>query len=273
MAEHFRIDELKRRLEQDPASIAFAQLAEALRRSGRIDEAIETCRSGLAHHPSYLSAHVTLGRALIEHGDLDAAQAELGGVLAEAPENLAAIRGLADIHQRRGQQSEALEHYRRALSLAPNDSELEETVSRLASGLDASPVPPPVATAQPTEPAADGTPAEALAAESPAELQAEPPAEQPPAEPTAGQPPAELSAYRSEAELSAERALVGPLAPDVPAAPATDVPAEPPTDTPAATQADLSAATEAEAGTEPAARQVEALERWLDAILADRLKA
>ena len=185
MAEHFRIDELKRRLDQDPSSIAFAQLAEALRRTGRIEEAIEACRGGLVHHPAYLSAHVTLGRALIEHGELEAARAELKEVLAAAPENLAAIRGLAEIHQQRGQQGEALEQYRRALTLAPHDADLEETVSRLTAGLGASPSPA-------ADAAAGGLPAEA---------------------------------------------------------PATaDAPADP----------------------TPAASQVEALERWLDAILADR---
>ena len=42
----------------------LAALAEEYRRAGRFDEAIETCTTGLVRHPSYLSAHVTLGRAL-----------------------------------------------------------------------------------------------------------------------------------------------------------------------------------------------------------------
>ena len=50
----------------------------------------------------YLSARVTLGRALVELGQNDEAQAELVRVLTSAPENLAAIRGLAEIHHRRG---------------------------------------------------------------------------------------------------------------------------------------------------------------------------
>lgn len=155
MAEHFQIDELQRRVAQAPSSIAFAQLAEALRRAGRIDEAVEACRAGLVHHPEYLSAHVTLGRALVEQGDLDAAEAELTGVLAAAPENLAAVRGLAEIQERRGQQGEALAHYRRALTLAPHDPDLEDTVSRLAADLDASPGPSPAADAAPGDPSGE----------------------------------------------------------------------------------------------------------------------
>ena len=97
-----RLEELKRRVERDPATVSFAALAEEYRRLGRFTEAIETCRAGLQRHPSYASARVTLGRALIELGDLDTAAAELEQVLRVAPENLAAIRALADIHGRRG---------------------------------------------------------------------------------------------------------------------------------------------------------------------------
>ena len=102
MADSPRIEELKRRVQSDPASIAFAALAEEYRRAGRFDEAIETCKTGLTRHPSYLSAHVTLGRAFIEVGRLHEAREELEYVLKLAPENLAAIRGLAEIHDRIG---------------------------------------------------------------------------------------------------------------------------------------------------------------------------
>ena len=100
MADSPRIEELKRRVQLDPASIAFAAIAEEYRRAERYEEAIETCTAGLVRHPSYLSAHVTLGRALMEVGRLQEAQRELEFVLKLAPENLAAIRGLADIHHR-----------------------------------------------------------------------------------------------------------------------------------------------------------------------------
>jgi hypothetical protein len=110
MADNPRIEELRRRVLADPASIAFAALAEEYRRIGHYDEAIETCRTGLLRHPAYLSARVTLGRALIETGDYEAAREELQTVLRSAPENLAAIRGLAQIHERMGQSAEMDPH-------------------------------------------------------------------------------------------------------------------------------------------------------------------
>ena len=103
MADCPRIEELRRRVQSDPASIAFAALAEEYRRAERYEEAIETCKAGLVRHPSYLSAHVTLGRAFIEVGRLPEAREELEYVLKLAPENLAAIRGLAEIHHRMGE--------------------------------------------------------------------------------------------------------------------------------------------------------------------------
>src|SRR5436853_801560 len=97
-----RIDALRRRIEKDPSSIAFAQLAEEYRRSGDFNAAVKVCREGLASHPGYVSAQVTLGRALMELQDYDAARKELEAVLQVAPDNLAAIRALADIKQRHG---------------------------------------------------------------------------------------------------------------------------------------------------------------------------
>jgi predicted Zn-dependent protease len=117
----------------DPASIAFAQLAEEYRRAGRHAEAIEVCRAGLSVHPGYLSARVTLARALIEIGDVAAAEAELERVLTQAPDNLVAIRGLADLCHRRGDVSGALAKYNAALALAPNDPDLQRTIRDLES--------------------------------------------------------------------------------------------------------------------------------------------
>jgi tetratricopeptide (TPR) repeat protein len=136
MPDNPRIEELRRRVQKDPASIAFAQLAEEYRRAGRYEDAIGVCRSGLEIHPGYVSARVTLGRALIEVNSLDEAQTELELVLRSAPENLAAIRGLAEIHHRRGSLPEALAQYRAALGLARNDPDLERTVAELERAVE-----------------------------------------------------------------------------------------------------------------------------------------
>jgi tetratricopeptide (TPR) repeat protein len=104
-----RLEELQRRVRRDPASISFAALAEEYRRLGLFQEAAEVCRAGLLRHPSYLSARVTLGRALLELEDFDGAASELERVLEHAPENLAAIRALAELHRRLAELPETVE--------------------------------------------------------------------------------------------------------------------------------------------------------------------
>lgn len=117
MTDSPRLEELKRRVQRDPASISFAALAEEYRRLGMFAETIDACRAGLQRHPSYISARVTLGRALIEVGEFDEASSELEQVLRSAPENLAAIRALADIHRRRSEVPDA-DHYQATLPSA-----------------------------------------------------------------------------------------------------------------------------------------------------------
>lgn len=131
MADSARIQELRRRVQQDPATLAFAPLAEELRRAGQTAEAIKVCQAGLALHPEYLSARATLGRALLEAGDIDSAFLELTTVLGGAPENLTALRSVAEIHERRGELDEALAKYRVALALAGRDPELQRVVHEL----------------------------------------------------------------------------------------------------------------------------------------------
>ena len=101
MGDNPRIEDLRRRVEKDPASIAFAQLAEEHRRAGQFEDAVRVCQAGLEQHPAYLSARITLGRALLEMGRYDEAASEFEYVLKAAPDNLSATRELADIEQRR----------------------------------------------------------------------------------------------------------------------------------------------------------------------------
>jgi tetratricopeptide (TPR) repeat protein len=92
-----RLDVLRRRVQQDPASIAFAPLAEELRRAGDNFEAVRVCLAGLEHHPAFLSARVTLGRALAALEQFQEARTEFEYVLKVAPDNLLASRSLIEL--------------------------------------------------------------------------------------------------------------------------------------------------------------------------------
>jgi predicted Zn-dependent protease len=156
MADYPRIEELKRRVHQDPASIAFAALAEEYRRAGLFHDAVETCRAGLLRHPVYLSARVTLGRALLELGEFDEAETELQQVLRAAPENLAAIRALAEIHHLRGDVPDRVPELRASTPApaaavtvaAPAADTPAAAVSRIVPFSAAPPAPPAAAVMQ-----------------------------------------------------------------------------------------------------------------------------
>jgi tetratricopeptide (TPR) repeat protein len=138
VADGSRLEELRRRVQQDPSSIAFAQLAEEYRRAGMFQDAVDVCRAGLGVHPGYVSARVTLGRALSALHQYEPAQQELEQVLRSAPENLAALRGLADVLQRQGELDQSLAQYRAALALVRHDPDLEQTIAELERQLSSS---------------------------------------------------------------------------------------------------------------------------------------
>src|SRR3989442_8958398 len=290
MPDNQRIDDLRRRIQKDPASIAFAQLAEELRRAGQFEESVETCRAGLAIHPGYLSARVTLGRALLELNQLEEAQGELEYVLKNAPENLAAIRGLGEIHHRRGELREALAQYRAALSLARNDPDLEETVPQLARQVEPQkpavptdglsfdqmqsellklapppPAPAPAASAAQVAP----PPPSPVPAASAAQVAPPPPSPVPAASAAqvAPSPPPVASAAQAAPPPPApapagSAAQVAPsppppsLIPIAEPAAVAEIEVAPPIEEPVPSEAEL----------EHAARSVAALEQWLDAI-------
>ena len=185
MADSTRIEDLKRRVQLDPASIAFAALAAEYRRAGQFEESISTSQAGLLRHPAYLSARVTLGRSLIELGRYDEARVELEHVLKVAPENLAAIRGLAEIHHRRGEIPETVPETLAEEPPAPQPAAVEPPH---ASAPSRAPIPiRPVQVASLTPPASTEVAGSAeVSASAPATIEdsrAEPPAAVPANEP------------------------------------------------------------------------------------------
>ena len=130
-----RIDELRRRLERDPGSRMFAQLAEELRKNGELAEAIRVARAGLAVHAAYPSARLTLGRALLDSGDATSARAELDSAAREAPDNIQASRYLAQAREQLGDLKGAAEQYRKTLLMAPDDRQLQAALAAVEARL------------------------------------------------------------------------------------------------------------------------------------------
>src|SRR5712692_3382414 len=111
------------RLQRDPESLAFAQLADLYRKSGRAQDAIALCRRGLDRYPHYTTARLILAKTLLGEGHLDAALAELAAILQESPKDAQAHRLAAEIHRMGGRLDIALEHLELAVKLDPADRE------------------------------------------------------------------------------------------------------------------------------------------------------
>ena len=139
-----RIEELEKRLEADPNSRMFVQLAEEYRKAGLLENAVEICEQGLKNHPQYPSARVALGRALLESESFGRAAEEFETVLSQVPDNILANKFLGETYHRMGRFKEALEKYQIAQTLAPDDTELEGKIQAARDeGAGEAPAPPP----------------------------------------------------------------------------------------------------------------------------------
>lgn len=130
-ATNSKIEELRGRLKADPKNRLFYPLAEELRKVGQVAEAEHVLRTGLAAHPTYLSAWVSLGRVLRDqqkHGD---AVDSFTKALQLDPGNVVAARLLGDSYLSLGEKVEAIKKYKLVHALMPGDEDLQATIHRL----------------------------------------------------------------------------------------------------------------------------------------------
>ncbi len=120
-----------KKYQEDPTSRIFAPLAEAYRKAGLVDEAIEIAREGLRVHPNFVGGRVALARALFEKRLYDEVVDGLGVVVREVPDNLVAQRLLAESCLMLGRVSEALSAYKMLLYFNPGDPETARVVAEL----------------------------------------------------------------------------------------------------------------------------------------------
>ncbi|NTV51850.1 MAG: tetratricopeptide repeat protein [Candidatus Firestonebacteria bacterium] len=150
------IEEYTRKLTQNPESLVFVSLAEAYRKSGMLDEAVETCLKGLQVHPTYMSAHMILGRAYLEKGSFEEAATEFTKVAGADINNIMAHSLLGQTFVKQGKFTNAIEEYQKVLTLNPDDTTaqqmlkqaLEQAKHNSPSARPEEPVPPSAPAAQ-----------------------------------------------------------------------------------------------------------------------------
>jgi len=93
------IEKLEKRWLENPKGRNFAPLADAYRKAGEVDRAIDLCKAGLERHPDYVSAHIVFARCLIDQKNDAGASDVFRKVLALDPEMMLLDEPMAGLGQ------------------------------------------------------------------------------------------------------------------------------------------------------------------------------
>jgi len=152
---------LSAQLAQDPQSLVFLRLGEALRRKGQLDAALRVAVNGLERHPHLADAHDLYGRILTDKHDYARAFDEWDMAVRIAPHHTGALKGLAFLYFKVGDLEQAEAHLEQARKVEPDDASIDQAIAMMRKGAA-----PPA----PTAPTADSSPAASpTAAPSPAQ--------------------------------------------------------------------------------------------------------
>lgn len=127
------IEKLERRWQENPLGLTFAPLAEAYRKTGSVSRALELLDTGLAQHPGYVPAHIVRGRCHLDSGERALAELDFLCVAELDPENVIALKALADLAEAEGRTSDAIHRLESLLEIDRNNEEAEVQLERLRS--------------------------------------------------------------------------------------------------------------------------------------------
>ena len=123
MAFSGEIEKLERRWQENPLGLTFAPLAEAYRKAGDPARALELLEQGLAQHPNYVPAHIVRGRCHLDAQSDPAAELAFLRVTELDPENVIALKSLAELSERGGRLLEAFHRLEVLLDVDRNNEE------------------------------------------------------------------------------------------------------------------------------------------------------
>jgi len=144
---------LSAQLAQDPQSLVFLRLGEALRRKGQLDAALRVAVNGLERHPHLADAHDLYARVLTDKRDYERAFDEWDMAVRIAPKHTGALKGLAFLYFKVGDIAQAEAHLEQARNVEPDDPTIDQAIAMMHAGASTPPAEePPDAAAAPAAP-------------------------------------------------------------------------------------------------------------------------
>lgn len=144
---------LSAQLAQDPQSLVFLRLGEALRRKGQLDAALRVAVNGLERHPHLADAHDLYARVLTDKHDYEKAFDEWDMAVRIAPNHTGALKGLAFLYFKVGDLAQAESHLNAARKVEPDDPSIGQAFEMIRGG-HRPPSPAPAAAPEPKATAA-----------------------------------------------------------------------------------------------------------------------
>jgi tetratricopeptide (TPR) repeat protein len=142
---------LSTQLAEEPQSLVFLRLGEALRRKGQLEAALRVAVNGLERHPHLADAHDLYARVLTDKHDYERAFDEWDMAVRIAPNHTGALKGLAFLYFKVGDLAQAESHLEAARKVEPDDPSIEQAIAMMRSGVTP---PAPEPSAAPSPPAA-----------------------------------------------------------------------------------------------------------------------
>ena len=133
MAEEIRA--LSAQLAQDPQSLVFLRLGEALRRKGQLDAALRVAMNGLERHPHLADAHDLYARVLTDKHDYEKAFDEWDMAIRIAPHHTGALKGLAFLYFKVGDIAQSESHLEAARKIEPDDPTIDQAIAMVRGGI------------------------------------------------------------------------------------------------------------------------------------------
>lgn len=133
MPEHdfSEIAKLSERFSKDPKSRIFVQLADAYRKNGMIDEALEVLKQGLKFHPQYPLAHLIMGRCYFDKRQYTQAKESFETVIKFDPQNIVALRTLVQVTENLRDDAGQIAAYKGLLAVDQTDAGAREKLNAL----------------------------------------------------------------------------------------------------------------------------------------------